>query len=1017
MKVKVNRVRGGSMGDQRNYGLVTGSIWNYENKPDTNRVSDVLSPVPRDEANIEAERNETIVGDLDNDGTVEHAIVGGKRHFQGGTPLNVPDGSFVFSDYNRLKIRNKDLLKGVFNYTSSNGATPAQVAKRYELNKYKEILNDPESDALDRKTAQLMLDNNMRKLGQLALVQEGMKGFPDGIPDIALPLLGTDLAQTMPSQQPPMMKKGGLVKHQSKGPVKTTDGLSDDPRILDYWVQKAPNLKRRTKNEIGKIYYDKKNPERYENWEPTALDKFSRAVGAPFATFMSIPAGENWYEYVGEHSQNPIDLGLNTLVAGYSFFPNLYRNAPALLNTANQLKLADNLRKGSFLYDSVVESPLLKGFQTGSTTGPKNQANQPLPEKDYSILDFARDYPGLTFPATYLAGSYIMEGAVEAAKYLSPQFTEWFENISKLGIKERMKAWASGTGKLVKKALTNRLGKAVALSLIGTLGGKIFGDDEEQDVISDEETAQTLSEIQAKRDREQNARAAQQVALPVVSDSSSAVVRPNSSAASTNVSNTSNVITLDPTTNQVLTKSKPTTAPTDSSRYYYNPTAVDTSFKPKKLGGAALEKMQDAGAFTQYPKESYIESNDDIAVIAPSKNYGQFKVQSYDPKKGYYTVLNPTTGQTEALDPNDFITRQEPILSGYDGGVDAWKKAAFGADAAERQKATEWFQNAYNKYRTDLGLPAYFFGKPGDGPYGVDKQFGIYTWSAPGVRKKAKAVDAQPAEEKPAEEKETTEMQGIKPPSYTGAGYYSPWTDYSLVDYYTALGNAAGVNRGMLPPFATYTPREFEPTFLDPARAIAQQQGLTAQTQQEIGAISDPQVARANMIAASAKAAPEIANIMAQYDNQNVGIANQAAMTNIAAVNDARLKNIGLTDRFMERLSTREQQYENAMRDARTKVADSYKRGAVDARQWAAMNQTNPNYYYDQFGNIRFKPGYNPTKDPSGSSGTLQGVVSSVKEAFPGISNEEAAKLAMIILRGKTNVGATNPADVIWDND
>lgn len=1017
MKVKVNRVRGGSMGDQRNYGLVTGSIWNYENKPDTNRVSDTLSPVPRDKANIEAERGETIVGDLDRDGMVEHAIVGGKRHFQGGTPLNVPDGSFVFSDYTKLKIRNKELLKGIFNYSASKGATPATIAKRYELNKYKDILNDPESDPLDRKTAQLMLDNNMKKLGQLALVQEGMKGFPDGIPDIALPLLGTDLAQTMPSQQTPMMKKGGLVKHQSKGPVKTTNGLSGDPRMLDYWAQKAPNLKPITKKEIGTFYYDKKNPERYENWEPTLLDKFSRALGAPFATFMSIPAGKNWYEYVGEHSQNPIDLGLNAFLTGYSLFPSLYRNAPILLNTANQLKLADNLRKGSFLYDSVAEFPLLKGFQTGSTTGAKNQVKQPLPEKDYSILDFARDYPGLTFPATYLAGSYLKQAAVEAAKALSPQFSQWLENISKLGVKERMKAWASGTGQLLKKALTNRLGKAAALSLIGTLGAAIFGDDEEQDVVSDEQTAQTLSEIQAKRDREQNARAAQQVALPVTSDSSSAVVRPNSSRVSTG---SSNVITIDPTTNQVLPKANTTTTPADTaSRYYYNPNAVDTTFKPQKLGGPALDKMQGAGTFTQYPKESYIESNDDIAVIAPSKNYGQFKVQSYDPKKGYYTVLNPTTGQTEALDPTDFITRQQPILSGYDGGVDAWKKAAFGADAAERQKATEWFQNAYNKYRTDLGLPAYFFGKPSDSPYGVDKQFGIYTWSAPGVRKKAKAVegyDAPPPDETPEAEKKT-EMEGIKPPSYTGSGYYSPWTDYSLVDYYTALGNAAGVNRGMLPPFATYTPREFEHTFLDPARAIAQQQGLTAQTQQEIGAISDPQVARANMIAASAKAAPEIANIMAQYDNQNVGIANQAAMTNIAAANDARLKNIGLTDRFMERLATREQQYENAIRDARTKVADSYKRGAVDARQWAAMNQTNPNYYYDQFGNIRFKPGYNPTKDPSGSSGTLQGVVSSVKEAFPGISNEEAAKLAMIILRGKTSVGATNPADVIWDND
>lgn len=214
MKVKINRVRGGSMGDQRNYGLVTGSIWNYELKPDTNRVSDTLSPIPRDEANIEAERGETIVGDLDNDGMVEHAIVGGKRHFEGGTPLNVPDGSFVFSDYNKLRIKNKDLLKGIFNMSASKGVTPAKVAKRYELNKYKDILNDPESDALDRKTAQLMLDNNMKKLGQLALVQEGMKGFPDGVPDIALPLLGTDFQS---QAQPTKMKKGGLVKYQIKG--------------------------------------------------------------------------------------------------------------------------------------------------------------------------------------------------------------------------------------------------------------------------------------------------------------------------------------------------------------------------------------------------------------------------------------------------------------------------------------------------------------------------------------------------------------------------------------------------------------------------------------------------------------------------------------------------------------------------------------------------------------------------------------------------------------------------------
>ena len=105
MKVKVKRVRGGSMGDQRDYGLVAGSIWNYEDKPTTNQVTDVLSPVPVDEATIEAERNETIVYP-NNDGEVTHAIVGGKRHSEGGTPLNIPDGAFVFSDTRSLKIKN-----------------------------------------------------------------------------------------------------------------------------------------------------------------------------------------------------------------------------------------------------------------------------------------------------------------------------------------------------------------------------------------------------------------------------------------------------------------------------------------------------------------------------------------------------------------------------------------------------------------------------------------------------------------------------------------------------------------------------------------------------------------------------------------------------------------------------------------------------------------------------------------------------------------------------------------------
>jgi hypothetical protein len=217
MKVKIKRVRGGSTGDQRDYGLTTGSIWNYEDKPVNNNLAATISAVPRDEANIEAERGETVVGDLDADGNLEHAKIGGKRHYEGGTPLSVPDGSFIFSDTSALKIKNKELLKNIFGISSSKSVTPAHVAKKYELNKYKDMLEDPTVDPMTKKTAQMMIDNNLKKLGQLALIQEGMKGFPDGIPDIAMPLFGSDMGQGMgggEQGQMGMAKYGGLPKAQ-----------------------------------------------------------------------------------------------------------------------------------------------------------------------------------------------------------------------------------------------------------------------------------------------------------------------------------------------------------------------------------------------------------------------------------------------------------------------------------------------------------------------------------------------------------------------------------------------------------------------------------------------------------------------------------------------------------------------------------------------------------------------------------------------------------------------------------
>ena len=67
--------------------------------------------------------------------------------------------------------------------------TPAELAKPYDINKYRTILEDPDSDEMTRKTAELMIKKFVIKLGALALAQEGKKGFPQGIPEVAKPYM------------------------------------------------------------------------------------------------------------------------------------------------------------------------------------------------------------------------------------------------------------------------------------------------------------------------------------------------------------------------------------------------------------------------------------------------------------------------------------------------------------------------------------------------------------------------------------------------------------------------------------------------------------------------------------------------------------------------------------------------------------------------------------------------------------------------------------------------------------
>jgi len=219
---------------QSDYGLYIGqrNLYNTMAKsPYTDPGQSVTEPTPDNPYVLEAEGGETI---LRPDGT--HMNITGRRHSEGGeklTKLQAPEGSFIFSDTARMKLGGKVLENFGKNPNAKQKFTPAELAKQYNVNIYKGILADPDTDVRSKKTASLMIDNYEKKLAELALVQEGKKGFPNGIPDIAKKLLdnlqkGTDNPEANAEQaveEEPSMAYGAfggsLTKYGPGGPSGT----------------------------------------------------------------------------------------------------------------------------------------------------------------------------------------------------------------------------------------------------------------------------------------------------------------------------------------------------------------------------------------------------------------------------------------------------------------------------------------------------------------------------------------------------------------------------------------------------------------------------------------------------------------------------------------------------------------------------------------------------------------------------------------------------------------------------
>jgi len=177
-------------GDQADYGLVTTPQQYYGettfNNSDDESVRYSLSGVPRENANIEAEGGETVLTDLNDDGSFGLYNIKGPRHSQGGVPMFLPEQSFIYSDTPKMKFSKDEMAE--FGITGSK-RTPANISKRFELNDYYGELNSQYGDEISSRSAELMLKKNMENLSKLSFIQEAKKNFESGVPLAAHPFL------------------------------------------------------------------------------------------------------------------------------------------------------------------------------------------------------------------------------------------------------------------------------------------------------------------------------------------------------------------------------------------------------------------------------------------------------------------------------------------------------------------------------------------------------------------------------------------------------------------------------------------------------------------------------------------------------------------------------------------------------------------------------------------------------------------------------------------------------------
>jgi hypothetical protein len=267
-----------------------------------NGVNDKISKVnKRNDANAEIEQGEIVRQNLPNGGTILHKALG-KKHKNGGIPVNLPDNSFIFSNYKSTSLDKDELdTYNLGGYSKNiNSRTPSKILEKNvdikNYNKMEKYLQESK-DPVEITTAQRMKAKYDEIIAKIAALQEYKKPNTT-IPDFAYLLEETPELKDEKTQTE-MYKEGGmfLPKYQ-EGKIKTPynvkpEGYGSLDKMNEYI--KAYNQSAGTNfNSIADVqkHRTETNPElvldAYRNQDLNPTNKHAKILGTRNIDFSQI---------------------------------------------------------------------------------------------------------------------------------------------------------------------------------------------------------------------------------------------------------------------------------------------------------------------------------------------------------------------------------------------------------------------------------------------------------------------------------------------------------------------------------------------------------------------------------------------------------------------------------------------------------------------------------------------------------------------------------------------------------